>query len=71
IVLPKTELATAAPDVVEAVAPAINIPEIGASAKLGRPNVFIPEIITSFNAEFEIIPASVPVPINNMATPVI
>lgn len=42
IVGPNTELATAAPEVVDAVAAAMNNPETGANAKLGNPKVFIP-----------------------------
>ena len=71
IVLPNTVLATAVPDVVEAVAADIRIPDIGASINAGNPPASSPDIIRSLSPEFAIIPEIVPVPRSKMATPLI
>lgn len=68
IVLPNTELATAVPAVVEAVAPDISIPAAGASKNAGKPKPCRPLIITSFSPELATMPAIVPVPISRIAT---
>ena len=58
-----------APAVVEAVAPAIRIPAIGASKNAGIFAIFKICTTSYCNAEALMIPAIVPVPINSTDTP--
>lgn len=62
-----TELVTTDPPVIDAVAPPISIPEIDASNTPEIPKWLIIWITSSLKADFEIIPAILPVPNNNIA----
>ena len=61
--------AIVAPDVVDAVAAAISIPDTGANTNVGIFNISRRLIISYCNADAFMIPASVPVPIRRIDTP--